>query len=176
MLILFAYLYFIKCVVHTTQSIHWRLLNVTCKWIQRHLPAVARSSTSSRVTTPQETRGQLTNKANVCANLVIIYQQVTFVECFANHVFHMNEKYHVDSSWVQRPNSWTKSRQKSSEFSSLLFTVTSTALLWDFYFFKNHATSYRFYSTATVHFKGTQDWEFFWLRFCNLRYFFVSYA
>jgi len=34
------------------------------------------------------------------------------------------------------PNSWTKSRQKSSEFSSLLFTVTSTALPWDFYFFK----------------------------------------
>ncbi len=30
---------------------------------------------------------------------------------------------------VQRLNSWTKSRQKSSEFSSLLFTVTSTALL-----------------------------------------------
>ncbi len=25
-------------------------------------------------------------------------------------------------------------------------------------------------------FKGTQDWEFFWLRFCNLRYFFVSYV
>ncbi len=25
-------------------------------------------------------------------------------------------------------------------------------------------------------FKGTQDWEFFWLRFWNLRYFFVSYA
>jgi hypothetical protein len=62
---------------------------------------------------PQETRGQLTNKANVCENLVIIYQQVTFVECFANHVFHMNEKCRVDSSWVQRPNSWAKSRQKS---------------------------------------------------------------
>ncbi len=27
---------------------------------------------------------------------------------------------------VQRPNSWTKSRQKTWEFSSLLFTVTST--------------------------------------------------
>ncbi len=25
-------------------------------------------------------------------------------------------------------------------------------------------------------FKGTQDWEFFWLRFWNLRYFFVSYV
>jgi hypothetical protein len=35
-----------------------------------------------------------------------------------------------------RPNSWTKSRQKSSEFPSLLFTVTSTALPGDFYFFK----------------------------------------
>ncbi len=29
---------------------------------------------------------------------------------------------------VLRPNSWTKSRTKSLEFSSLLFTVTSTAL------------------------------------------------
>jgi hypothetical protein len=30
-------------------------------------------------------------------------------------------------AWSLRPNSWTKSRQKSSEFSSLLLTVTSTA-------------------------------------------------
>ncbi len=35
-----------------------------------------------------------------------------------------------------KPNSWTKSRQKSSAFSSLLFTVTSTALPWAFYFLK----------------------------------------
>ncbi len=34
-----------------------------------------------------------------------------------------------------RPNSWTKSRQSLKEFSSLLFTVTSTALPWDYYFF-----------------------------------------
>jgi hypothetical protein len=33
-------------------------------------------------------------------------------------------------------NSWTKSRQKSSEFSFLLFPVTCTALPWDFYFFE----------------------------------------
>jgi hypothetical protein len=37
---------------------------------------------------------------------------------------------------VQRPNSWTKYGQKSLGFSSLLFTVISTALAWDFYFFK----------------------------------------
>ena len=37
---------------------------------------------------------------------------------------------------VQRHNSLTKSIQKSSEFSSLLFKVTSTALPWDLYFFK----------------------------------------
>ncbi len=36
-----------------------------------------------------------------------------------------------------RPNSWTKSRQKSPEFSSLLFTVISTALPWYFYFFNS---------------------------------------
>ncbi len=29
---------------------------------------------------------------------------------------------------------------------------------------------------AHAHLKGTQDWEFFWLRFWNLRYFFVSYV
>ncbi len=27
-----------------------------------------------------------------------------------------------------------------------------------------------------VSFKGTQDWEFFWLRYWNLRFFFVSYV
>ncbi len=31
-------------------------------------------------------------------------------------------------------------------------------------------------SQVRILFKGTQDWEFFWLRFWNLRYFFVSYA
>jgi hypothetical protein len=35
---------------------------------------------------------------------------------------------HTDRVYVQKPTSWTKSRHKSSEFSSLLFTVTSTAL------------------------------------------------
>ncbi len=44
----------------------------------------------------------------------------------------------------QRPNSWTKSRQKSREVSFILFTVTSTTLPWDFYSFKPHATSYSF--------------------------------
>ncbi len=38
--------------------------------------------------------------------------------------------------WVHRQKSWTKPRQKSEEFSSLLFTVTSTASPWDSYFFK----------------------------------------
>jgi hypothetical protein len=33
-------------------------------------------------------------------NLVLIYQQVAFVECFANNVFYMNEKCSVDSSCV----------------------------------------------------------------------------
>ncbi len=61
------------------------------------------------------------------------------------------------SSHCPRPNSWTKSRQKSLEFSSLLFTVSSTALPWDFLFLQNHTTSYDFYSSlssVTVHCKG----------------------
>ncbi len=45
-------------------------------------------------------------------------------------------RYLCRASLHLRPNSWTKSRQKSSEFSSLKFTATSTALPWDFYFFK----------------------------------------
>ncbi len=36
----------------------------------------------------------------------------------------------------QRPSSGKKSTQKSYQFSSLLFTVISTALPGDFYFFK----------------------------------------
>ncbi len=40
------------------------------------------------------------------------------------------------STPILRLNSWTKFRQKSEEFSSLLFIVTSPALSWDFYFFK----------------------------------------
>ena len=35
-----------------------------------------------------------------------------------------------------RPNSWTKPRQKSWEFSTLQFTVTSTAFRWYVFFFK----------------------------------------
>ncbi len=37
---------------------------------------------------------------------------------------------------VQRPNSWTNPRQKSWEYSSLLFTVTSPDMPWYLYFFK----------------------------------------
>jgi hypothetical protein len=44
---------------------------------------------------------------------------------------------------IQSPNSWTKSRQKSSDFSSLLFTVTSTVFAL-IYFFQTHATSCSF--------------------------------
>jgi hypothetical protein len=67
-------------------------------------------------------------------------------------------------AYRQRPNSWAKSRQNSSEFSCLLFTVTSTALPWDFYFFKlTQPIMYSFkltqplmcfYSSVTVHCKG----------------------
>jgi hypothetical protein len=38
------------------------------------------------------------------------------------------EQLILNLSTNQRPSSWKKSRQKSEEFSSLLFTVTSTAL------------------------------------------------
>ncbi len=46
------------------------------------------------------------------------------------------EQFILHLSTYQRPSSWKKSRQKSEEFSSLLLTVTSTALPWDLYFFK----------------------------------------
>ncbi len=32
------------------------------------------------------------------------------------------------------------------------------------------------YSETMLHVKGTQDWDFFWLRFWNLYYFFISYV
>jgi hypothetical protein len=38
---------------------------------------------------------------------------------------------------VKRPNSWTKSRQKSEEFSSVPFTVTSTQLCLEISIFSN---------------------------------------
>jgi hypothetical protein len=50
----------------------------------------------------------------------------------------------------QRPYSWTKSRQKSSEFSSLPFKVTLYNLALRFLFLQNHATSYSFYCAFFV--------------------------
>jgi hypothetical protein len=48
-----------------------------------------------------------------------------------------------------RLNSWMKSRQKSEEFSSLLFSrLYSFALR--FLFLETHTTSYSFYSSVTV--------------------------
>ncbi len=58
------------------------------------------------------------------------------------------------SSQPARPNSWTKYGQKSSEFSSLLFTVTSTTLHWDFYFLKLIQLPTVSYSSATIHCKA----------------------
>ena len=51
-------------------------------------------------------------------------------------------------------------------FCNILRNVTFT--LWKFYIL------YCF--VLTNHVKGTQDWEFFWLRFWNLPYFFDSYV
>ncbi len=45
-------------------------------------------------------------------------------------------------------------QKKSEEFSSLLLTLTSTALLWDFYFFKLTQPLTYFFSSVTVHCKG----------------------
>ncbi len=57
---------------------------------------------------------------------------------------------------LQRPNSWTKSIQMFSEFSFLLFTVTSTAFPWDLYFFKHTQPLTYFCSKVTVHCKGEE--------------------
>jgi hypothetical protein len=50
----------------------------------------------------------------------------------------------------QRLKSWTKSKQKFQEFSSLLFTVTSTVynFAMRFLFLQTHATSYVKLSTV----------------------------
>ncbi len=67
---------------------------------------------------------------------------------------------------IRSPNSWKKSRvwrvrilgrnPESEEFSSLLFTATSTVYSFAlrFIFLQTYATSYSFYSSFTVHCKG----------------------
>jgi hypothetical protein len=61
----------------------------------------------------------------------------------------------MSSEAVQRPNSLTESRQKSSKFSSLLFTVTSyCSFALKFLFLQTTATSYSFYNSVTLHCKG----------------------
>ncbi len=55
--------------------------------------------------------------------------------CFAYH-FPVEEDMRPPAAANQRPNSWAKSWQKFLELSSSLFTVTYTALPWDFYFLK----------------------------------------
>ncbi len=46
--------------------------------------------------------------------------------------------------------------------------VKQISILWH--------TLFRIHCYEAEPLKGTQDWEFFWLRFWNLRYFFVSYV
>ncbi len=58
----------------------------------------------------------------------------TYKQKFIYYILYIMHTVQEES--ILRPNSRTKSRQKSYEFSSLLFTVTSTALPWDLYFFK----------------------------------------
>ncbi len=70
---------------------------------------------------------------------------------------------HRTWNWIRilRPISWTKSRQKYWDFSSLLFKVTYTVFAMRFLFLQTHATSYSFYSSVTVHCKGERrkTWE-----------------
>jgi hypothetical protein len=56
---------------------------------------------------------------------------------------------------VLRPNSWTKSRQKSSEFSSLLFKINSIQLWLEILFLQTHTASYSFYSVLLYTVKET---------------------
>jgi hypothetical protein len=69
------------------------------------------------------------------------HRSVRYVSSYANS--HVLKNYDIIFQYLPifpflflRTNSWTFSRQKSSEFSALLFTITSTALPWDFHFFK----------------------------------------
>ncbi len=56
-------------------------------------------------------------------------------------------------------------------FSSYIFIFFSTVL----YSSSSYSSLLIFKLIVTyMHIKGTQDWEFFWLRFWNLCYFFVS--
>ncbi len=61
---------------------------------------------------------------------------------------------------ILRPNSWTQFRQKSKEFSSLLFTVICSFAL-RFLFLQTHATSYSFLNWLlyTVNEKGGKTYR-----------------
>ncbi len=60
-------------------------------------------------------------------------EQCTNVHVQSKRLEYVQQLYSIAT--ILSPNSW-KSRQKSSEVSSLLFTATSTALPWDFCFYK----------------------------------------
>ncbi len=59
----------------------------------------------------------------------------------------------IQFSYVPWGRIFDKIQSKLLRFSSLLFTVTSTALPWDFYS-SNSPTSFSFYNSVTVHYKG----------------------
>ena len=65
-------------------------------------------------------------------------------------------------------------------YSTRIFSIqqgsfNSTQKFWQISNFNNTLMFYVCLYHMNV-LKGTQDWEFFWLRFWNLRYFFVSYV
>jgi hypothetical protein len=51
---------------------------------------------------------------------------ITMVGCFASHWLQQQARHRSAYERIERPNSWMLLRQKSQDFSILIFTVTST--------------------------------------------------
>ncbi len=109
-----------------------------------------------------------------------------------NKVLFMNILFSKDSFFDKMSHLTSSVRNYMHEE----FLLTEKIISWKIFYFYCHvwqpipSSSEMFrngYSTAfllnlvtsadcTIIFKGTKDWEFFWLRFWNLHYFFVSYV
>jgi hypothetical protein len=91
--------------------------------------------------------------------------------------FHMCQP--IDRRWCQQRRQPVQCTENNGGFiKGILRGVRCTKSLRALFLHRRPPswTTLVLYSRAVFIFEGTQDWEFFWLRFWNLRYFFVSYV
>ncbi len=84
-----------------------------------------------------------------------------------NYVYNMHKCASSSSYALANYTMWEETH-KHEQFCSIIYVCM--------YSTHYNIKKYLQITSLTNRFKGTQDWEFFWLRFWNLRYFFVSYV